>query len=84
MIEEVAKAVNRKQTVDDAFYEKLYGNVTSLYHLDQISAGNNARADLGPLPKTAVMLLGGLAGVWLLLAAYYLNDLRRSRKKKGS
>ena len=84
MIEEVAKAVNRKQTVDDAFYEKLYGNVTSLYHLDQISAGSNARAELGPLPKTALMLLGGLGTVWLFLAVYYLNDLRKNRRKKES
>ncbi len=82
LIEETAKAVNRHQNVDEAFYQKLYGNITSLYHLDQISAGNDQRADLGPLPKTAIWLLGGLTGVWAFLAVYYLNDLRHSRRKK--
>ncbi|MBR5049677.1 MAG: extracellular solute-binding protein [Erysipelotrichaceae bacterium] len=82
LIEETAKAVNRRQTVDEAFYQKLYGNVTSLYHLDQISAGSAGRADLGPLPRTAVMRLGGLAAVWLFLAVYYLNDLRKNKSEK--
>ena len=84
MIEETAKAVNRKQTIDEDFYKKLYGNVTSLYHLDQIQAGTSGKADLGPLPKTAVALLGGLSVVWLFLAAYYLNDVRKERLKKNS
>ncbi len=83
LIEETAKAVNRKQTIDEDFYKKLYGNVTSLYHLDQIQAGTSGKADLGPLPKTAVALLGGLSVVWLFLAAYYLNDIRKERLKKN-
>ena len=36
LIEETTKAVRRKQTVDDAFFEKLYANMNSLYRLDNI------------------------------------------------
>ncbi len=75
MIENVTKAVRRKQTVDDSFIETLYSDVTSLYHLDQITgqdAGAAGEADLGPLPKTAVALLGALAAAWALILLYLL------------
>ena len=36
MIEEVCKAARRKKTVDDAFIDGLYKDMTALYHLDEI------------------------------------------------
>ena len=85
MIEEVTKAVRRKKTVDDAFIEKLYADMTSLYRLDQI-AGQGGKAavigedDLGPLPSAAVALIAALVGAWVLMGAYVLRQ--RLRKKK--
>lgn len=38
LIESVTKSVRRKQEIDDAYIDKLYSDVTSLYHLDQISS----------------------------------------------
>ena len=89
LIEEIAKSVRRKKTVDDAFIENLYGQINSLYRLDQIAnAANEAgsgKAQLGELPGTAVALLSALATAWVLIGAYWLRQTvkqRRARKKQ--
>lgn len=85
MIEEVTKSVRRKQSVDDAYMQKLFSNINSLYRLDQISAaGAGGPARLGPLPKTAVVLLFSLAAAWVLIALFFLYDTVRRRKKQKS
>lgn len=84
MIETVSKSVKRKETVDEAYIEELYGNVTSLYRLDQIAGVNTGKAekeDLGELPDTAVYLLSAIAGAWILMAGYLV--LERMRRKKA-
>lgn len=84
MIEEVTKAVRRKKTVDDAFMEKLFADMTSLYRLDQLAGQGKAEVigegDPGPLPDAAVALIAALAGTWILMGAYVLRQ--RIRKKK--
>ena len=77
MIENVTKAVNRKQTVDDAFIDKLYSDMTSLHHLDQAGTPNAAQTDLGKLPTEAVALLATLAVTWLFIGLYMLHQLRK-------
>ena len=80
LIEEVAKSVRRKKTVDDASIETLYGQINSLYHLDQIE-----KTTLGELPGTAVALLVTLAAAWVLIGLYWLRKTlkqRRERQKK--
>ncbi|MBO6092679.1 MAG: extracellular solute-binding protein, partial [Oscillospiraceae bacterium] len=59
MIENVTKSVRRKEAVNDAYYEKLYADMVSLYHLNLDGTGASAatRQDLGPLPHTSVVLL---------------------------
>lgn len=83
MIENTVKSVRRKQTVDDAYMEKLYTDVASLYRLDQIERQNgmsSGKADLGELPQTAVSLLAGLAGAWMLILLYAAAGFWRKRK----
>ena len=83
MIEEVTKSVRRKQTVDEAYMQKLFSDVNSLYRLDQISAaGAGAPSDLGPLPKTAVALLSALAGAWVLIGLFSIAGAVRRKKKR--
>ncbi|MBR3557072.1 MAG: extracellular solute-binding protein [Oscillospiraceae bacterium] len=73
LIENVTKSMRRKETVDEAYMEKLYQDVVSLYRLDQISGTEvSGKAELGPLPKQAVTLLTCLAVAWVLIAAYAL------------
>lgn len=69
LIETVAKSTRRKQEVNEAFIEKIYDDVISLYRLDQITS-STGKADLGPLPSTSVALLAALAVTWLLIFLY--------------
>ena len=84
MIEDVTKSVRRKQTVNDAYLDKLFNDVNSLYRLDQISvSASGGKADLGPLPSTSVALLSTLAAIWVLILLYLLIDrLRKKQAKK--
>ena len=82
LIENTVKSVIRKQTVDDAYFEKLYGDVTSLYRLDQSGESvARGKAELGELPQTAAVLLWALAGTWILILLYLL--LRMAKRKKN-
>lgn len=63
LIESVTKSVRRNQTVDDAYIQSLYSDTVALYHLDQTSA-MGGKQDLGPLPPTALALLGALVLAW--------------------
>ncbi len=82
MIEEITKSVRRKQTVDEAYMQKLFSDVNSLYRLDQIHAADaGGPTELGPLPRTAVLLLGALAGAWVLIGIFAGIGAIRRRKK---
>ncbi len=84
MIENTVKAVRRNQPVDEAFMEKLKSDVISLYRLDQLSSSANVslgKKDLGPLPDTAVILLGTLTAVWIGIIAYVLAQIVKRMKK---
>ncbi|MCM1136190.1 MAG: extracellular solute-binding protein [Clostridium sp.] len=73
LIEKTVSSTRRGQEVNEEFIEKLYGDTISLYRLDQTrnnSITSSEKADLGPLPRTAKILLGALAGAWVLLGAY--------------
>ncbi len=90
LIENTVKSVRRGETVDDAYLEKLYGDVTSLYRLDQLIGSNgtaaSGKADLGPLPWTSVLLLLSLGGAWILIIAYlaakFLAGTKNVQKKE--
>ena len=82
LIENVTKSMRRKETVDEAYMEKLYQDVISLYRLDQISYSEvSGKAELGPLPKQAVTLLTCLVVAWGRIAAYALWAFVIRKKK---
>ncbi len=80
MIEDVTKSVRRKKTVDDAFIEKLYDDMISLYRLDQIELADDGEKDLGPLPKASVWLLAALAAAWIMIGIYVFTEYLRKKK----
>ena len=83
LIEDVTKSVRRSQMVDDAYIQALYTDTQSLYHLDAASP-SGGKADLGPLPGTAVALLAGLVVAWILIFAYVAwQAVRRRRAEKA-
>ena len=81
MIENVTKSVKRKETVDDAYMDKLFEDVTSLYRLDQNVQAAAGKADLGPLPATAAALLSALGITWALIGVYAAHEAWKKRKK---
>lgn len=83
MIEEVKKSARRGETVDDAYMEDLFAEMTALYRLDQISTADG-KAELGPLPAASMILLGALAAVWLGIGRYVLcGALKKKKRCKG-
>ena len=81
LVENTTKSARRKQTIDDAYFESLYGDMISLYRLDQIQSVEG-KADLGALPATARWLLGALGGAWILIGEYLLAEWGAGRKKR--
>ena len=85
LVENVTKSMRRKQTVDNAYYENLYTEVSALYHLDQISINGGGMsgkgADLGPMPTASVILLSSLAVAWLLIVLYVCIEFRKKSRK---
>ena len=70
LIENVVKSVRRKETIDEPYMAKLFSDVTSLYRLDQKKQTGMEKADLGPLPKAAVILLSVLGITWIGIILY--------------
>lgn len=85
MIENTVKAVRRNQTVDDAYMDKLFADMTSLYRLDQLNTEGDSmsfgKTDLGKLPTEAVVLLVALVVAWVLILVYI--GLQMWKKKRN-
>lgn len=81
LIENTAKSVRRGETVDEAYWDSLFDEVKALYHLDETSVSASGPADLGPLPQTAVILLGSLAAAWILILVWVV--LSAGKKRAG-
>ena len=79
MIEEVALSTKRKQVVDDAYIDKLYQDMTSLYRLDSIQT--KGKATFGEMPEGSKALLGVLAIAWIGIGAYAFYDNRKRKRK---
>ena len=82
MVENVTKSMRRKETVDDAYFEKLKGDITALYRLDGKGAMADGKADLGELPATAKILIATLVIIWSILLISALWDAYKKRKKR--
>lgn len=85
MIESTVKSVRRNEKVDDAYFVKLYDDINSLYHLDQINVdGGTSKTDLGPLPGTAVALLSALVIAWICILVYVITEKVKAAKSSLS
>ena len=83
MIDNVTKAIRRNQTVDDAFIDKLFDDMTSLYRLDQLQTdASSGRKEFGALPGTAVWLIALLIAAWAAIGTVFLVRILKRKKKK--
>ena len=85
LIEDVTKSSRRKKKVDDAYLDKLFSDVASLYRLDQTSMRTGGEGgpdkDMGPLPTAYKVLIGTLIVTWILIGAYYVTMKRKNADK---
>ena len=82
MIENTTKSVRRKEEINDAYFEKLFAEMSSLYRLDQkqsVSAVIGKR-ELGSLPVASAILLATLAGIWFFMGVYVIYGIRKKKK----
>ena len=92
LIENVCKSARRKEEMSDAYIEKQYKDVSSLYRLDQIKVAqegeNNGEEDAqepektgwNELPPESRALLITLPCIWLAITGF---SLYRAKKTKG-
>ena len=76
LVESVTKAKRRKQTVDDAYFEKLYRDTAALYRLDAVSGEEDDQS----LPAVSVGLLVTLGAIWVGMGAYVTASYVKKRK----
>ena len=81
LVESTTKSARRKEKMNDAYIEKLYSDVTSLFQLDQIEVKAGKRVTFGELPAEAKTLLIVIPCIWILIGLYALVTKRKSRKK---
>ena len=83
LIENTAKSIRRKETVDDAYIERLYSDITSLYRLDQKNRSQTSvgKTQFGKLPVTSVVLLSALAASWFFILLYVIFQAIKRKKQ---
>lgn len=79
LIEDVNKSVRRKKTVDEAYIEELFDEVSALYRLDQ-TGSVSGKAPLGEMPAASKALIGGLVLCWIAMGVYVLLEKRKKKK----
>ena len=86
LIENTVKSVRRNQTIDEAYFEKLYDDTIALYRLDQLNGHGGSlsseKAELGPLPAEAKVLLVTLAVVWIFIVIYVVSQALKSKRNQ--
>lgn len=85
MIENVSKSVRRKETIDDQYFENLYNDMISLYHLDNITTPTATDSDttsainqktipsFSNLPTDSKILLISIACIWFFIAISFIK-----------
>ncbi len=83
LIESVAKSTRRKETIDDAYFTKLFDSTVSLYRLEEKrDAASGNTKELGELPSASAVFLISLCAVWLGIAVYAAFGYVKKRKKE--
>ncbi len=73
LIENVTKATRRGTVVDEAFIEKTYEDVRSLYKLDIRRQSTDRRKAGGSLPLVSKLLIAAMAAAWVGIGFIFLK-----------
>ncbi len=93
LIENVCKGARRKEEMNDAYIEKQFGDVSSLYRLDQIKVVSEEgkteenetqepeKTGWDALPDASRALLITLPCIWLLIGGFSLYRTKKTKRK---
>lgn len=82
LIESVVKSIRRKETIDEAYMEKLFSDTNSLYRLDQLSAGTSGKRTLPALPTESKILLISICVIWTGIISFFAYKTIKTKKNK--
>lgn len=82
LVENVTKSTRRGETIDQAYMDKLYSDIISLYRLDSLGE-TSVRQEFGKMPVASKLLIAGLCLVWgALISGFTHVMMKRSRDEK--
>ncbi|MCH5262268.1 MAG: extracellular solute-binding protein [Lachnospiraceae bacterium] len=85
LIENTVKSVRRGMSAADVDIDAMYGEISSLYRLDQIGAQKSRAStdrDLGEMPRISVILLSSLAVAWVGIIAYAVSQVVKRKRNQ--
>ncbi|MCL2045233.1 MAG: extracellular solute-binding protein [Oscillospiraceae bacterium] len=86
LIENVTKSIRRRETVNKAYMDKLFIEVSALYRLDQsdsqMDSDEDGKTVFGPLPQTAKALLSSLTIAWICIFLYIMTTFIKKKSAK--
>ena len=80
LIEDTVRTIRRKEDFNEETVAKMFENMTTMYHLDEISVDGEWKKDFGPLPQTALILLYAMVTVWGVLGVIFIISTVKKRK----
>ena len=82
LVENVTKSTRRGETIDQAYMDKLYSDIISLYRLDSLGE-TSVRQEFGKMPVASKLLIAGLCLVWgALISGFTHVMMKKSRDEK--
>ena len=81
LIEDVAMDTRRNKKIDEIYMEELFSKISSLYRLDQISAGEMYKKKITSLPVESVVLLASVGVAAIGLGTAVLVEKIRKKKR---
>ena len=89
VVEETTLAARRKGVMNEEFINKLYTDMTALYHLDSIAVSEKTGVSYGNkeqfdrLPTASVVLLTSLGVVWVGIGAWAVAEFVKKKHKES-
>ena len=84
LIEDTVRTIRRKEDFNEETVAKMFENMTTMYHLDEISVDGEWKKDFGPLPQTALILLYAMVTVWVVLGVIFITKMIKRKEKRGA
>ena len=82
LVENVTKSTRRGETIDQAYMDKLYSDIISLYRLDSLGE-TSVRQEFGKMPAASKLLIAVLCLVWgALISGFTHVMMKKSRDEK--